>query len=69
MPRNVGDVTDRLRHSKRKLFFYHGREKKKNQKVLTDGEAEAGAEWEGGDWAAGAWLPGLVALPDWPGLW
>lgn len=50
-------------------FFTTGERKKKNQKVLTYGEAEAGAEWEGGDWAAGAWLPGLVALPDWPGLW
>lgn len=50
-------------------YFLPREREKKNQKVMTDGEAEAGAEWEGGDWAAGAWLPGLVALPDWPGLW
>lgn len=42
MPRNVGDITYRLRHSKGKLLLPQERErKKKNQKVVTNGEAEA----------------------------
>lgn len=56
MPKNVGDITYRLRHSKGKLLS--PQERKKNQKVMTNGEAEAGLSRRGrglSSWGLATW--------------